>query len=456
MTFTARQDNSTISGLDDLVAAGIDTVVGSLVNPAGLSLAKAVPTIRIGAFAYPGLGASPLWHTFTIDQVGMVFTPDFTAVGDQRVRLDVDALRVIGDGLAWGPLAIYDQDGDPDPACSRGALQRIESRLAAAGFDALVGHELEFLLVAPDGGRLSTDAWAQYGLSGLLEHEAFVRDVIVDCHRAGVAIEQFHPEYGGNQFEMSFCPDRPTAAADQLMAARIVVSRVARRHGLRVSLSPVPFADSVGSGSHQHFSLRHAADGRPLFSEGDHPLGLTPEGQSAIAGVLEGLPEAQALLCGSIVSGLRTLPGHWAGAYACWGTENREASIRFVEGGPANPLGGNVEVKVIDPSANPYLATATVLGLALDGVRRSASLPAEVVVDPSTMTEEQRRAAGVVLLPNDQSQALRRLADSTLLRDILGNRAVDAVLAVREYEQSEYRELDPARLAAKFRLAWSL
>ena len=122
----------------------------------------------------------------------------------------------------------------------------------------MVGHEIEFLLVDPDGGRLPSTLWAQYGLAGVLEHEAFVRDVIAAAAAAGVGIEQFHPEYGANQFEISLSPLPPVAAADQLVLTRIIIGRAARRHGLRVSLSPAPFAGSVGSGAHQHFSLTTA------------------------------------------------------------------------------------------------------------------------------------------------------------------------------------------------------
>ena len=125
---------------------------------------------------------------------------------------------------------------------------------------------------------------------------------------------------------------------------------------------------------------------------------MTPEGESAIAGVLAGLPEAQGILCGSILSGLRMQPGHWSGAYVCWGTENREAAVRYLIGGPSNPRGANVEVKVIDPSANPYFATAAILGLALDGIERSLSLPPETTVDPAALTDEQRENAGIKLL----------------------------------------------------------
>ena len=108
--------------------------------------------------------------------------------------------------------------------------------------------------------------WAQYGLAGVLEHEAFVRDVTAAASVSGVAIEQFHPEYGANQFEISLAPRSPVAAADQLVLTSIIIGRVARRHGLRISLSPAPFVGDVGSGAHQHFSLTNSAG--PLFSDG--------------------------------------------------------------------------------------------------------------------------------------------------------------------------------------------
>ena len=183
---------------------------------------------------------------------------------------------------------------------------------------------------------------------------------------------------------------------------------------------------------------------------------MTPEGESAIAGLLAGLPEAQGVLCGSAVSGLRMQPGHWSGAYVCWGTENREAAVRYLVGGASNPQGANVEVKVIDPSANPYYATAAILGLALDGMERKLPLPPETTVDPDTLTDDQRQRAGIRLLASSQAIALDALDQSALMRGILGDEAVDAVVAVRRYEQQNFGDLSPDELADKFRLAWSV
>lgn len=442
------------AAIAQLEGEGVDTVIGSVVNPAGLTHAKTVPIRRTNTFADPGLGASPSWHGFAIDQSGIAFTDEVGVVGDQRLRIDLSAMRIVGDGLAWAPASFFEQDGTPVAACARGTLGRIEAALDEAGLEAVVGHEIEFLLVAPDGGRLPAALWAQYGLAGVLEHEAFIRDVNAAATTAGVAIEQFHPEYGANQFEISLAPLAPVAAADQLAVTRLIIGRAARRQGLRVSMSPAPFAGSVGSGAHQHFSLT-SAEG-PLFSGGSGRAAMTAAGESAVAGVIAGLPEAQGILCGSIVSGLRMRPGNWAGAYACWGTENREAAVRFVKGGPASPRGANVEVKIVDPSANPYLATAAILGLALDGINREAELPPEITVDPANLSESERAEAGIVLLPEAQSEAIAALDGSALLRGILGDAAVDMVVAVRRLERERYGDLDPEQLADRFRMAWSL
>ena len=442
------------AAIAQLEAEGVDAVIGTVVNPAGLIQAKTVPIRRTNTFADPGFGASPVWNVFAIDQTGVAFTEDAGVVGDQRIRIDLSALRIIGDGMAWAPGALFGQDGTPFAGCARGTLRRIEAALAEADIEAVVGHEIEFVLVHPDGSRLPSTLWAQYGLAGVLEHEAFIRDVTAAGAASGVGIEQFHPEYGANQFEISLTPLSPVAAADQLVLTRMIIGRVARRHGLRVSLSPAPFADGVGSGAHQHFSL--IASTGPLFSDGTGAHGMTTAGENAVAGLLRGLPEAHGVLCGSIVSGLRMKPGNWAGAYACWGSENREAALRFVNAGPANPYGGNVEVKVIDPSANPYFASATVLGLALDGIKQRAALSPETTVDPGTLSDSERADAGIVQLPSRQSEAIAALDNSEKLRTILGDLAVDATVAVRRLEDERYGDLRPEQLAENFRMAWSV
>jgi len=142
------------AAIAQLEAEGVDAVIGTVVNAAGLTHAKTVPIRRTNTFADPGVGASPVWHVFAIDQTGIAFTDSIGVVGDQRIRIDLSALRIIGDGLAWAPGGFFEQDGTPVPACSRGTLRRVEAALAEADITAVVGHEIEFVLVNPDGSRL--------------------------------------------------------------------------------------------------------------------------------------------------------------------------------------------------------------------------------------------------------------------------------------------------------------
>src|SRR5271169_1446266 len=151
------------AAIAQLDAEGVDIVIGSAVNPAGLTQAKTVPIRRANTFADPGLGASPSWHAFAINQTGIAFTEMAGVVGDQRLRIDLSALRIIGDGLAWAPAGFFEQDGTPVPVCGRGTLGRVDVALEQAGVEAMVGHEIEFVLVDPGGARLPSTLWAQYG-----------------------------------------------------------------------------------------------------------------------------------------------------------------------------------------------------------------------------------------------------------------------------------------------------
>src|SRR5215213_4247338 len=93
------------AAIAQLESDGVATLIGTVVNPAGLIHAKTVPLRRMGAFADPGLGASPVWHVFAIDQTGVVVGDGINAVGDQRIRIDLGGLRILGDGLAWAPAS---------------------------------------------------------------------------------------------------------------------------------------------------------------------------------------------------------------------------------------------------------------------------------------------------------------------------------------------------------------
>jgi glutamine synthetase len=432
--------------VEELRAEGVELVAGSITDLAGVTRAKYVPLRRLESFQSAGMGVSPSWSVFCVDS-GIAFTPNIGVDGDLRIRIDPAELRLVDDGIAWASGDLTDQGGDAAALCTRSLLKDIESTLSAKGLTAMVGTELECTMLSADAGHASADPWSPYGVRTSLDRSAFLVDLAAAAERAGLPVEQIHTEYGHDQLEVSLAPDSPVAAVDTVAAARIVIGRAAARHGLRISFSPVPFEGEAGNGAHLHLSL---ADGDgPLFSGGHGPHGMRPAGGSAIAGVLQTLPDLLGVYAGSVLSAARLKPGNWAGAAQCWGLENREAAVRFVAATPGTPHGANIELKLVDPSANPYLAAVSFLGSALRGIDQGLELPAEVAKDPS------KAAQPPPMLQTDQQTVIKALETSPVAAQLLTPAVIEGLVAVRRHEITTYGDRPLAETTQALRLAWS-
>jgi glutamine synthetase len=433
--------------------AGARILRGTFVDSAGVLRAKQVPIERASVFHSPGLGASPVWVIFCADD-GIAFTSNFGVVGDMRLRADLDAAVSIGDGSAWAPTELTDQGGQALAFCPRGTLRRQQAAAEAEGLEILAATEIEFVAFDATTGRIAGRGGPAYGLAPLLEHVAFVDDVHRDFDQAGLSIEQIHAEYGSGQIELSVAPAAPLQAADRNVLARILLCRAGRRHGLQLSFSPRSLAAGVGNGAHVHLSFVRA--GAPLLSGGAGPHGLTDGGAAIVGGFVRWLPEVIGAFAPSMLSGLRLQPGHWSGAFACWGLENREAAVRLCAGTAGNPRGANVEVKCIDPSANPYVVDAMLVGLARRALQERVPLPVEITSNPGSMSDEERARAGIVRLESDQSAMLDALEHSKVAAEILGGALIEALIAVRRHEVAVARGLSIEDLVERFRFAWSV
>ncbi|MGD0704520.1 MAG: glutamine synthetase family protein [Trebonia sp.] len=433
----------------DLRAARVEIVVGSVIDFAGVARAKTVPLERLSSFATAGMGASPSWNVFCIDD-SIAFTEKLGVVGDLRLHIDPAALRVVAPGVAWAPGEFTEQDGTPSPLNTRGLLRRVSADLAADGYQALVGCELEFALLPADGSF--EGPWQAYGLGAVMgeAERGFIRALVASAAAVGLPLEQVHAEYGRRQVEISLGPTDPVRAADNVVLARLLIGRAAEALGLRASFSPLASVEAnAANGAHVHFSFTDAR-GVPVFSGGEGPHGITEAGGSAIAGVLRRLPEFLGFYAGSVLSSHRLLPGHWSGAHLCWGLENREAAVRFCAATTGNPSGASAELKVVDPSANPYLAVAATLWSAHEGIRDGLALPAEVGRPPSA------HGGAVEVLVPEQGAVLEALAASAAALAFAGPEAMEALLAVRGHEVRTYADTSAHDLAERFRFTWSV
>jgi glutamine synthetase len=218
---------------------------------------------------------------------------------------------------------------------------------------------------------------------------------------------------------------------------------------MRSSFAPLVSAGGVGNGGHLHLSLWR--DGRNLFSSGDGRYGLTQEGESFLAAVLTHLPALLGVGAPSPASYLRLVPSHWAGAYRCWGPENREAALRLISGARVDEgQAANAEVKCLDSAANPYLVVGAVLALGLSA-SGEGGLPQELTADPASLSGEERDRLGVARLPSNLPAAIEHLAGCEVLATAMGGLLFDAFLAVRRAEQARFAEASDSEIVAATR-----
>ena len=152
---------------------GVKALRGTFMDCAGVLRAKQVSLDRAPVFHSPGLGASPVWVIFCVDD-GIAFTPNFGAVGDMRLRTDLDAVADLGNGVAWAPTELADQDGEPLAFCPRGALRREQAAAEAEGLQVSAATEIEFVAFDGIDDAVAGRGGPAYGLAPLLEHASFV------------------------------------------------------------------------------------------------------------------------------------------------------------------------------------------------------------------------------------------------------------------------------------------
>jgi glutamine synthetase len=437
----------------DVVAAlgrgRVHAVALTFVDNAGVTRAKTVPLTGLEQAAAWGVGMSPVFDSFLVDDgVAPGGRPD----GDLRLLPDLDRFTPLAAqaGWAWAPVERYTQDGEPHPGCQRLFARRMAERAADAGLDVLMGFEVEWVVGTDHDGRfVPAGRGPGYGMTRIVELSDYCRDLHIALATEALPVLQVHPEYSPGQFEVSVAATDPVGAADAAVLIRETIRAVSARHGLNASFAPVVVAGSVGNGGHVHVGLRRR--GANLLSGGDGRYGMTPAGESFLAGVLAELPALLAIGAPSVASHLRLVPSHWAGAYQCWGLENREAALRLVTGSAGErDRTANAEVKCFDASANAYLVAGALLAAGLATVDSDRRLPDEVAGDPAGHQDELA-ARGVHRLPQTVADALDHLAGSAVLRAALGEALYESFVDVRRAEAALFVESTPDEIVAAIR-----
>ncbi|MCU5377748.1 type I glutamate--ammonia ligase [Bacillus cereus] len=334
---------------------------------------------------------------------------------------------------------IYNADGTPFDGDPRNNLKRVLKEMEALGFsDFNLGPEPEFFLFKVDEKGNPTlelnDNGGYFDLAPMDLGENCRRDIVLELEEMGFEIEASHHEVAPGQHEIDFKYANAIRSCDDIQTFKLVVKTIARKHGLHATFMPKPLYGVNGSGMHCNLSL--FKNGENVFFDQNGDLQLSDDARHFIAGILKHAPAFTAVANPTVNSYKRLVPGYEAPCYVAWSAQNRSPLVRI----PASRgISTRVEVRSVDPAANPYLVMATLLAAGLDGIKNKLTPPAAVDRNIYVMTKEEREEAGIIDLPATLAQALVTLQSNEVVCGALGEHLLEHFIEAKEIEWDIFR-----------------
>ena len=342
--------------------------------------------------------------------------------GDFVLDPDLSTLR----SIPWHPgtaLVMADvrwEDGSAVVASPRQILRAQLDRLAARGWGAMVGTELE-LIVFQDSYE---DAWrrgyrdltpanqynADYSLVATGRVEPLLRRIRNSMAGAGMVVESAKGECNLGQHEIAFPYDDALTTCDNHSIYKAGAKEIAAQEGMALTFM-AKFNEREGNSCHLHFSLRDGDDRGSSPVIADH--GFSPVMEQFLAGQLACQRELTLLFAPNVNSYKRYQPASFAPTAVAWGFDNRTCALRVVGHGASLRF----EHRVPGGDVNPYLAVAGLIAAGLYGIEHSLALEA-----PCTSNAYELKGPRI---PSTLRQAADLWETSVVARGAFGDEVVD-------------------------------
>lgn len=335
--------------------------------------------------------------------------------------------------------------GAPVEVAPRSILKRQVARVAAAGYVARCGSELEFFVLretyesahAKGFDNLAPFGWyiEDYHTLQGFKMEAVIGAIRRHLDRSGIPVEFSKGEWGPGQHEINVRYADFLEMADRHAIYKQLAKEVAIQHGLAITFMAKMDERYAGSSMHLHSSLWSGADGAPLFAA---PGDASPRDWAQmpdafrwwLGGLIHHARACTLLFAPSVNSYKRFRAGSFAPTAIAWSHDNRTTGFRIVGRGASL----RVECRIPGADANPYLAFAGTLAAGLDGL-------ANHIEPPEMFRGDAYAAASLPSVPKTLTEAIAEFEASSLFRDAFGADVVEHLLHFARTEQRKFDEV---------------
>lgn len=402
---------------------------------AGLLRGKSIPLAELPSRMRRGVGITH--SNIMLSPFGPILDTPFGTLGDLMLvpdpstRIRVPVVDAPDIHVLLGTFC--DLGGQPWECCPRNFLAQALAALKSE-FDltllATFEQEMVYTGVEDRPG-------APYSLDALRRQGGFGGMLLAAMRGAGIAPDSFLAEYGPRQFEVTAGPAPGLRAADEAVLVRELARAVAARLRHRAIMAPMIEPGGIGNGTHIHWSLLNPA-GEPATHDAHGPHGLSAAAEHFTAGLLLHLPAIVAVTAASAASYYRLRPGRWAPTSVDLGVQDRGSAVRVCPVYATSPDSVarqfNIEFRVADATASPYLALGVLVHAGLDGLRHARRLA------------DVPRAG----LPTSLGQALDLFAASPATTAWFGPAFHDLYLRFKRAELSALAGLDEAGVCDRY------
>ncbi|MGO2385020.1 MAG: type I glutamate--ammonia ligase [Pseudolactococcus laudensis] len=365
---------------------------------------------------------------------------------DMYLYPDLDTWIIFPWGDENGKVAglicdVYNPDGTPFAGDPRGNLKRALTHMETTGFKSFnLGPEPEFFLFKLDEKGNPTlevnDQGGYFDLAPTDTADNTRREIVNVLTDLGFEVEASHHEVAVGQHEIDFKYTNVLEACDNIQIFKLVVKTIAREHGLYATFMAKPKFGINGSGMHCNMSL-FDQDGNNAFYDPKGELELSETAYHFLGGILDHAYNFTAITNPTVNSYKRLVPGYEAPVYIAWAGRNRSPLVRV----PASRgKGTRLELRAVDPTANPYLALAVLLECGLDGIERKLEAPAPVENNIYMMSGDERKAVGITDLPSTLHNAVKALREDDVVKAALGQHIYTNFVETKKVEWASYAQ----------------
>lgn len=332
---------------------------------------------------------------------------------------------------------VKNPDGTPFAGCPRQILKRVCDKAAAMGYTMYAGPEAEFFLFLKDekgNPTLQThDSAGYFDMAPADLGEEARQEMVNVLINMGFEVEAAHHEVAHGQHEIDFRYTDAVNTADNITTFKLIVRNVAKRYNLHATFMPKPVFGINGSGMHTNMSLFKGDEN--AFYDPKAEFELSDEARYFIGGILKHVKSFLAVTNPLVNSFKRLVPGYEAPVNIAWSERNRSPLVRIPS---KRGKSTRVEVRVPDPSCNPYLGLAVMLAAGLDGIENKISPPPQVNKNIFAMSQREKKRLRIEALPSNLLKAVETMEKSELMRKTLGDHVFFHFINAKKDEWNNY------------------